>query len=351
MNTASLLPRPEKVDVAIGLVRQAWRDACLASGRTPIPPTAVIPVKPQRPGRKSGAYRLERGGAGESAVIAKRCTRSTAMVERQVYERMLPRIDVPGLRYYGYLEECEGEFCWLFLEDAGEARLVETDRDIAARWLARLHTGAAVLANEVSLPDCGPQCYLSHLRIGLELISDVLPQLAPMKNERDALESLQRVLEKLQLNWELLTVACESAPRTLVHGDFARKNLRVRSTPSGRDLVALDWETAGWGPPAADLPYTPTRDRRRRLGGTTDRPRSWDGTVSLEEYAAYTGGIWDGPRARGLERLARVGTVFRCIAGVRWAADQMRAGGAPRGMERLCWYAGILPRAVADLEG
>jgi aminoglycoside phosphotransferase (APT) family kinase protein len=349
MITASTA-KTKKVDVAFGMATQAWRDVCRSAGREPTAPAAVVPLKCQRPGRKSGAYRLHGAGEDGSAVIAKRCTRATARVEREVYERLLPRIDVPALRYYGYLEEPDGDFCWLFLEDAGEDKLVEADRELAARWLARLHAGAAALADRSSLPDCGPDCYLAHLRIGREIIGDVLPRLAPSDDQRNALERLQRDLQELESRWESVCTACERAPRTLVHGDFARKNLRVRATPAGRDLVALDWETAGWGPPAADLPCAPIRDRSKRPPGTTDRPRNWDGTVSLEEYAACSGGQWDGPRRRDLERLARVGTVFRVVASVRWAAEQTMAGGAPRGVQRLCWYAGLLPRALADLE-
>src|SRR6266498_961643 len=248
MSTAPSLSRPPKADVAIGLVRQAWRDGCLANGRIPISPTAVVALKPQRAGRKSGAYRLEGVGEGGSAIVAKRCTRTTGAVERQVYERLLPRIDVPALRYYGYLEEPDGAFCRLFLEEGGDAMLVETDREFAARWLARLHTGATVLGNEVALPDCGPDCYLSHLRIGRELIGEVLPRLAPADDERQALQGLCCILEELESDWGPIRLACDAAPRTLVHGDFARKNLRVRITPGGRELLALDWETAGWGP-------------------------------------------------------------------------------------------------------
>jgi thiamine kinase-like enzyme len=349
MATASTT-KPAKADVAIGLVTQAWQTVCRKAGRKPTEPAAVVPLKAQRPGRKSGAYRLQGAGENESAVIAKRCTRNTALVERQVYERLLPRIDVPVLHYYGYVEEPDGEFAWLFLEDAGEEKLVETDRELATRWLAQLHTGAIALADRATLPDCGPQRYLRHLRIGRGLIRELPPRLTPWTEQRRALEGLQRDLDELQWRWALVDTACEAAPRTLVHCDFARKNLRVRHTPRGRDLVALDWETAGWGPPAADLLVSPIRDRSKRHAGTKYRPRNWDGTVSLAEYVTNCGGQWDGPRRRDLDRLATIGRIFQIVAGVQWSAEQIRAGGAPRGVERLCWYAGLLPRALADLE-
>jgi aminoglycoside phosphotransferase (APT) family kinase protein len=130
----------------------------------------------------------------------------------------------------------------------------------------------------------------------------------------------------------------------LVHGDLSGKNLRIRRTIAGEQLLVLDWETAGWGPPAADLPYSPTRAQRPKPG----KPLNWDGTVPLDAYAAAAAGQWGGARRRDLEGLARVGTVFRALAGVRWASEQWTAGGSTR---RLRWYAELLPKAMALLDG
>jgi len=345
MDTAQSPPRPPKIDVGIGLVQQAWRDRCSADASLPATPTAVTPLKSQRAGRKSGVYRLEGVGVDGSNVVAKRCLRSIAVVERYVYERLLPHIDLPSLRYYGSLDERGEDYCCIFLEDAGDEKLVEGDEAFAARWLARLHTSAAALSDRVTLPDCGPDRYLSHLRTGRELLDDVMTRLAPRRDDWRALEGLRRTLDELESHWDSLSSACDAAPRTLVHGDFARKNLRVRAAASGRELIALDWETAGWGPPAADLAFSPIRNRNNRPP-RPDRPRSWGGTVSLEEYAACSHGLWYG-RRNELERLAKAGTLFRSAASVRWAAEQALAG-ATRGVERLRWCATLLPRAILE---
>src|SRR6266487_6864317 len=69
--------------------------------------------------RKTSVYRLTGDGANGSAVIAKRCGATSAVVERLVYEQLLARLPVPALRCYGFVPEAEGEFCWLFLDDAG----------------------------------------------------------------------------------------------------------------------------------------------------------------------------------------------------------------------------------------
>ena len=97
MNTASAqLPRA-KIDTAIGLAVGAWEAMCLVSGRSVTTPTAVVPLKPQRVGRKSGVYRLEGAAEEGAAVIAKCSRRCTASVERIIYEQVLPRMDVPRL--------------------------------------------------------------------------------------------------------------------------------------------------------------------------------------------------------------------------------------------------------------
>jgi Phosphotransferase enzyme family len=347
---SQLSPSKPKLDVAIALVGRAWEEVCLASGRAVQTPIAIVPIKPHRVGRKSGVYRLDGAGDGGSAIVAKRCARATGVVERDVYERILPHVDVPALRYYGYLEELATEFSWLFIGYAGEAKLANTDGALAAQWLARLHTGAAPLLNKVPLPDRGPAHYLEHLRVGRRIIGTWLVAEPGPADAEDlhALRALQALSERLESRWESVCSACATAPRTLVHGDFSRKNLRLRNSAAGAQLVALDWETAGWGPPAADLPYMPTRAQpRQRLLGSGDKPPRWDGTVPLEEYASC--GSWGRARMRDLKRLARLGTVFRAVAGIRWAAEQLSADGTQTGMRKLRWYAELLPRALDAL--
>ena len=65
-----------------------------------------------------------------------RCLRGT------IYEEVLAGLTVPSLHYYGFLDDPDGEYCWLFVEEATGAaysRLVAADRAQAARWLGLLH--------------------------------------------------------------------------------------------------------------------------------------------------------------------------------------------------------------------
>src|SRR5262249_11817746 len=61
--------------------------------------------------------RLVGSGPAGAAVIAKRCPRAQSVLERTLYEEVVPYLPVPTLRYYGCVEDPDGRSCWLFLED------------------------------------------------------------------------------------------------------------------------------------------------------------------------------------------------------------------------------------------
>ena len=324
-------------DIAIGLVSDAWAQACRHAGRNVTEPAAIVPLKSQKPGRKSGVYRLE---GIEPPVVAKRCRRDSGLTERQVYERILPATGLRALAFYGCVNDpADPAHLWLFLEDAGSAKLMQSDRALAARWLARLHTSAASLPETVSLPERGPAHYFEHLRTARGSAECCVKCVSLSAGERAILDDLRRLLDRVEMRWEALCEPCSALPRTLVHGDVARKNSRLRATPDGPAIVMLDWETAGWGPPAVDL-KTCARPAKHLPGG-------WDGTVPLEAYAAAVAEAWPAVTLRDVQRHARTGTVFRLLAGIRWASELLNVGsGATLGVAKLVY----LSEALANMK-
>src|SRR5919197_3161539 len=124
-------------------------------------PLTITPLVGRR--RKNSIYRLEGAGRAGVPVIAKRSAKTTALVERTVYEEVLPRVAIPSLHQYGYLEEPDGEHCWLFLEEATGVeylQLLDEHRSQAARWLGLLHASASGADVKGRLPDAGPGRYL-----------------------------------------------------------------------------------------------------------------------------------------------------------------------------------------------
>jgi hypothetical protein len=284
---------------------------------------------------KSVIYRLWGAGAGGSGVIAKRCLAPGALVERAVYAEVLPRLPLPALRYYGFVEE-GGPWCWLFLEDAGREKFSpdsEAHRTLAGRWLARLHTSSAGVAGSPPLPDRGPRSYLEQLRSARQALRQGLCNPALPAGGREVLRAMLAQLDTVEAGWHALEDCCAGIPATLVHGDFRRKNVLVRATAGGPALAAVDWETAGWGAPAADLALS-----RRGL------PQ-----VDLRAYCSLVGGHWRGLGLGAVGRLALVGTVFRRLAAIHWEYPRLASPWPQRAIESLEIYRTDIAQALQGL--
>src|SRR5207244_4047785 len=161
-------------------------------------------------------------------VIAKRCPRAQALLERTFYEEILPHLPVPTLRYYGSEEEPDTGFCWLFLGDAdGEpySPLLEEHRVLAARWLSLLHMSSTCVTPARRLPDRGPDHYLRHLRSAREAILRHLANPGIPAGDMTVLRSIVSRCDFLESRWDSAEKLCDGIPRTFVHGDFKVKNL------------------------------------------------------------------------------------------------------------------------------
>ncbi len=291
MNSANLLEHPAVV---------AWRE---------LRPERVVPdsIEVLKTHLKSAIYRLEGVGRGGTAVIAKRCLTASAAIERTIYEEILPHLPVASLHFYGMIDGEDGEFDWLFLEDAGEERFSpssEEHRTLAAQWLGRMHSTAARLAATAHLPDRGPAHYLEHLRSGRDTIRRNLANPVLTADDLAMLEAIMAQCDALEQSWSQIERVCADLPATLVHGDFRPKNVRVRSDESGQSLFPLDWETAGWGVPAADL--APAR-------GLTPIPQ-----VDLTTYEAIVREYWPELDLPALRQLVALGRIFRRLAAISW---------------------------------
>lgn len=289
---------------------QAWRS--LGPDR-PIPeriaPTKVKPYK-----RDTPVYRLEGVGPEGAAVIAKACVTADAVPERVVYERYLPRLHLATASYYGCVDRPDDGLTWLFL---GELRgdeysdLLPQHRELAARWLGALHTGAMTLGAELELPDAGPRRYLEHLRGARNFIRAHVdnPVLGP--DDQAFLETLLVRFDELEEHWDRLVEVCAGFPPTLVHGDFSAKNVRVQLAGPDPGVVVFDWEDAGWGVPAADLAQMALPSSRIAA------------SPNLETYWTAVHEHWPGCERADVDRLATCGSVFRSLAALQWDSHHL----------------------------
>jgi hypothetical protein len=270
---------------------QAWHE---------LRPSRVEPeyIETLRAGKKSAVYRLHGVGLAGAPVVAKRCATAIGLIERTIYEDVLPHVRVTALHYYGFVADAAGQHCWLFLEDTRGvvySRENAEHRALVGQWLGRMHTGAAQVAAAARLSDGGPSRYLEHLHGARETIRQNLHHPALSADDVALLKAIIGQCDVLEERWQLIEQCCASMPRTLVHGDLGPRNAHVRTDAEGMHLYPIDWEMAGWGVPAADI----TR-----------------GDVTA--YWSVVRDTWPNLDVNDIQRLANVGQIFRRLAAIRW---------------------------------
>jgi len=260
--------------------------------------------------QKAATYRLNGVGPSGASVIAKRCRTPTARVERMIYTQFLPRVPVPRLACYGFLEEPGGEFCWLFLEEAsGEMYSPQCaeHRALAGRWLGTLDLTPLAAELQAQLPDRRPDYYLQRLRTVRAKLGEHLDSRALGADELQVLRTVSAHCDALESRWDEVKDCCAAMPSTLVHCDFVVKNLRVRDGATGPELLVFDWELAGWGVPATDL---------AQFVGHTVSP-------DLSVYASVMQRDFGDLDARIIQRVADCGRLLRLVDELYWASALM----------------------------
>ena len=266
-------------------------------------PEAIAVLRLTR--KKSAVYRMAGVGPTGAAVVAKRCRTTTAIVERLIYEEVLSSLSLPALGCYGFVPEPGGEFCWLFLEDAGTHEYSPENaehRALAGRWLGAVHRVARVAGLQARLPDRGLSHYLQRLRTSrAELLQRVGN---PVLSAADVavLQTVVTQFDMIEAHWAEVERFSDSLPPTLVHGDFVIRNLRIRPGANGLALLVYDWEMAGWGFPATDLAQV---DRCAR--------------ADLDAY--YSAARQDFPQLdfSDIQWLANYGNLLRVVDAIYWA--------------------------------
>src|ERR1051326_749120 len=257
---------------------------------------------------KSAVYRLGAVAPDGSAVIAKRCRAETAVIERIIHEEFLPGVPTPSLKCYGFVEEPEGQACWLFLEEAIGSEYSPLDaehRTLAGRWLGMIQTAALRSGLESRLPVRNSLHYLTLLRSSAGTLRQHLTNPALHPDEIELLTILVSHCDMIESHWSEIEETCTQSRQTLVHGDFVSKNVRIRRDSSGLSLLVFDWELAGWGVPATDL---------CQFTGRTISP-------DLAAYCEEANGAFSLSDMLEAKRLSECGMIFRLIDDISWATS------------------------------
>jgi len=255
--------------------------------------------------RKSAVYRMTGVGRNGAAVIAKRCRTTTASVERLIYETVLSRLSLPALGCYGFVPEPGGEFCWLFLEDAGTDEYSPDNaehRALAGQWLGAVHHVARLAGLQAQLPDRGLSHYLQRLRSSRAALLERTGNPVLPAADVALLQTVVAQFDMIEAHWPEVEKFSDGLAPTLVHGDFVIRNLRIRPGANGLALLVYDWEMAGWGFPATDLAQV---DRCAR--------------ADLDAY--YSVARQDFPQlgVRDIQQLASYGNLLRVVDEIYWA--------------------------------
>ena len=349
-------PRLLSVTTAINAGSAGRRDALLAhpavQAWSRLNPERLIPdritpakFKANRPRNHLTVYRLEGvgPGGGGAAVIAKRAEPAAADVERMVYERILPQASLPGPAFYGAVSESAdgaAPACWLFLGEIQGEKYDPTQADhriAAGKWLGIMNVEAAASPGLVQLPDAGPVRYRTQMHATRDLIHAAADNPAFSADDLAFLDNLLGQFDQLDEHWDRLEQVCIGLPPTLIHGDFNGKNLRVRQSSDGCQLLVFDWEDAGRGVPSIDLAQAVSP--ACRIAAMPD----------LATYGAVARDRWPTCGHADIERLAYCGTVFRALAVLAWDAQHLSRPWADGFLGNLRMYAAELAEALRRL--
>ncbi|PYR47705.1 MAG: hypothetical protein DMF89_18340 [Acidobacteria bacterium] len=292
---------------------------------------------------KSGSriYRLLGVGPGARAVIAKqrRLGPSGSLVERTAYEAVFPRLPVPALQYFGFVQDEDPQLGWLFLEDAGRTQYsawLDEHRALAGRWLACLHCYGPDADQTRQLPDYTSARYLDYLQAAHDAILIGLSNPVLTANDTDLLRSMVRLLGRLGSRWNDVEDLSGQLPLTLALRNFVPRNSLIRSDERSLNLLIVDCESLAWANPVCDLAQS-----HQPFYGP-----DFSASPDIASYFQVVRDHWPRVDLQTIQQLANYGTVLRCLATISWDAPFLAMDWASGPMANMRSYHAILPHAM-----
>jgi hypothetical protein len=299
---------------------RAWRKL----GRERSVPNNIEVLKDEK--RNRGVYLLNGIGPDGTSLIAKRSYSKAAAIEHFIYKEVLPQLEIPALRCHALIVDTDPEFSWLFLEDAGDGGYsseLKEHRILAGLWLGAMNVSAQRLALADYLPDRRPGSYLVMMQLARSMIREkIIDHPAFSADDIRVIRNIAFHCDFLEAHWDRIEQFCARMPQTLVHGDLSSWNARIRANHTGKKLLIMDWEAAGWGVPAADL---------AQFAGTALTP-------DIAAYWSIAHQCWPRLHLSDFRRLGELGRVFRWINVVDWANRGFHDDGTEWYIAQLRYY-------------
>ncbi|MHB8464284.1 MAG: phosphotransferase family protein [Acidimicrobiales bacterium] len=303
------------------------------------------------------AYTAEEAAAPASVVVklaaADDTSRATGVAlgsyetEVRFYQQVAPTVDISVPRCYFADVDAESGWFTLVLEDLAPAiqgdQLAGCSVDEAAlalAQLARLHAPRWGDRGLAELPWLHRNNTPERVKFGAELVAGLVPgfidryaaQLDP-----ELIGLSERLMPKIEA-W----MTDQPQPWTIQHGDYRLDNLLFGGPGSRRPLTVVDWQTAAYGPPLADVSYFVG-------GGLAEEDRRTNEWDLVHEYhqALVAAGVEGYTRPQCWSDYRRF-----TLSGLLMAvAASMLVERTPRGDEMFVTMARRHGRHILDLEG
>lgn len=262
-----------------------------------------------------------------TTVVLKLCRTPAALREQLVYEEVLPPLGVSAPRLFGVRDAGDG-LTWLALEDAGDTAWssgIELHRRLATEWLAAAHVRAFEVVPRALLPDRGTGYFRGMLGSAIDVVQEALRNPAVTGEDVGRLERFLELCSRLEDGWQAVESLLARVPPTLTLPGFCGKNVRVRDSGGGKQLLPVDYENAGWGPPVVDL-----------------------GHVVPARYSELVQPVWALDEA-ALQALATLGRALFSVKAVPGERSTLVSRWPERSIRRIAHYTDSLDRALGTL--
>jgi thiamine kinase-like enzyme len=293
------------------LAVHAWQSVGNKNSR-PSAITALFARDGMSKKRKSMVFRLHGSGPGGTDIVAKCCQPDTGRIEQVIYEKILPKIPVATLNYYGSVLERDAH--WIFTGYAEGERWNSRNKlqsERIAAWFGTLHAYSVGLDALSLLPDKGVEYYKSQLSEASRRTQDTLSKRRFTGLEISALEEIVHYEDLLKPHWSRMSSFCElNIPSTLIHNDIFPKNVHTRNSGLELEIVPFDWEMSGRGHPAVDL-FCIVNE------GHPD---------TLDCYWRSISEHFEGIRRVDIEFMCTLGGIFRAADALEWASQSFIYG-------------------------
>jgi hypothetical protein len=249
--------------------------------------------------------------------------------ELKVYENVLPSLSVPTLGAFGVHPATDRTLLWLYLEDAGDCSYDGRNpghRTGLAAWSADLHAATASARFGAIVPrlnegDCS--ALIAEAKEVLRIGSDN-PELKP--EGLRILFDLDSMCEEVRTRWPWLMRVLAACPECVSHNSLSAKNVRVRETTTGLQILPIDWENATFGCPALGLAF-----------------------LDLDLYRGHAQSPWSELPLDQMKTLKAIGQVLWCLKSISGEARSMRNKYTRPVIEKLSYYARLMHAAKAQL--